>query len=185
MDIKKTYDKEKIKVINKQIEECKDMGISRKDISDGWHTFDELYYHRMMLFAVILNQNKERAWKARKHHDGTIFGDDSFICGIDTPSGQYTYHYNLKYWDMFDVREYQYAPEYDGHKPKDITRLLSIVEREASFKLANYCQLLVLDENDELVVSIEDNKDNPIKAFKGYKIVLNPIDTTKTLEEYF
>ena len=24
-------------------------------ISDGYHTFEELYYHRMILFAVICN----------------------------------------------------------------------------------------------------------------------------------
>lgn len=56
-----------------------------------------------------------------------MFGKDWFICGIQTPEGQYTYHYNIKFWDMFDVKEYKFAPEYDGHKPSDITRLLSIL----------------------------------------------------------
>ena len=111
---------------NSCILELKDKGISRKGISDGWHTFEELYYHRMVLFSIILNQNKEISWKAKKHHDGTMFDDDSFICGIETPEGQYTYHYKLKYWDKFDVKELEYAPEYDGHKPKDITRLFSL-----------------------------------------------------------
>ena len=117
-----------IEKINKEIINLKDRGVSRKNISDGWHTFEELYYHRMILFSIILNQNKDIAWKAKKHHDGTMFGDDSFICGIETPEGQYTYHYKLEDWDKFKVKEFDYAPEYDGHKPKDITRLyLSLI----------------------------------------------------------
>lgn len=114
--------------INTKIIDLRDKGISRKNISDGYHTFDELYYHRMMLFSIICNQNKNIAWKAKKHHDGTMFGEDSFICGIETPEGQYTYHCHLKYWDMYDVKELEYAPEYDGHKPSDITRLLSLLK---------------------------------------------------------
>lgn len=111
--------------INAELEKMRDAGITRKDISDGYHTFGELYYHRMILFSVILNKNADIAWKARKHHDGTMF-EGSFICGIETPQGQYTYHYNLEFWDWFKVKELEFAPEYDGHKPKDIVRLLSI-----------------------------------------------------------
>lgn len=118
----------KIQLLNMEIEKLRDEGVSRKAISDGYHTFEELYYHRMVLFSIILNQNKEISWKAKKHHDGTMFGDDSFICGIETPEGQYTYHYHLDYWNNFDVKELEFAPEYDGHKPKDITRLYSLLK---------------------------------------------------------
>ena len=53
--------------------------------------------------------------------------DDSFIVGIETPEGQYSYHYDLKFWDLFDdIEELEKAPKYDGHMPKDITRLLSL-----------------------------------------------------------
>lgn len=38
------------------------------------------------------------------------------------------YHYNLKYWDLFTVKELPNAPEYDGHKPKDIDRLVSMAK---------------------------------------------------------
>lgn len=94
--------------------------------SDGYHTFDELYYHRMVLFSVICNQNKDEAFKSKLHHDGTMY-DNYFIVGIATPEGQYTYHYHVDHWDMFDVLEMDYAPEWDGHEPKDITRLLSLL----------------------------------------------------------
>lgn len=98
---------------------------SMGEVSDGYHTFDELYYHRMVLFAVIVNQNKDISWKSKKHDDGSMY-DNHFIVGIDTPEGQYTYHYNLKHWDKYEVKELEKAPKYDGHQPEDIGRLLSI-----------------------------------------------------------
>lgn len=99
---------------------------NKGDLSDGYHTFNELYDHRMILFAVICNQNKQQAWKSKKHADDTMF-DDYFIVGIDTPKGQFTYHYQLKHWDLFDIKELSTAPEYDGHMPSDITRLFSLL----------------------------------------------------------
>ena len=112
--------------INQIILEGKRQNWSTKGISDKWHTFEELYYHRMVLFLSLQLAHKDKAWKSKQHHDGTMF-DDSFIVGIDTPQGQYSYHYNLKYWDLFkDIKELEFAPEYDGHKPSDISRLLSL-----------------------------------------------------------
>lgn len=99
---------------------------SKGEISDGYHTFDELYYHRMVLFSVIVNQNKSNAWKSWKHHDGTMY-DDYFIVGMQTKEGQYSYHYHKDYWNMFDIAELEFAPEWDGHKPSDITRLLDLL----------------------------------------------------------
>lgn len=96
------------------------------DTSDGYHTFDELYHHRMVLFSIICNQNKDKAWKSRLHNDGTMY-DNYFIVGITTNAGDYTYHYHLDNWNSFDVKELPTAPEWDGHKPEDITRLLTLV----------------------------------------------------------
>lgn len=95
-------------------------------LSDGYHTFEELYYHRMILFSVICNQNKERSWKSKLHADGTMF-ENYFIVGITTKEGDYTYHYHMDYWDMFNVNELDTAPEWDGHKPEDLKRLLSLL----------------------------------------------------------
>lgn len=127
LENKKQFNAEKLKeLINILLDEMRKGGVSRKDISDGYHTFDELYYHRMILFSLLLNSHPEISWKSKKHHDGTMFDDESFICGIETPKGQYTYHYHLKFWNNFRVKELEFAPEYDGHKPSDITRLLSL-----------------------------------------------------------
>lgn len=95
--------------------------------SDGYHTFDELYHHRMILFAVICRQNKKLSWRSKLHDDGTMY-DNYFIVGVETPEGSYTYHYHMENWDHFDgVKELPNAPKWDGHQPKDVTRLMSLL----------------------------------------------------------
>ena len=87
------------------------------DTSDGYHTFNELYHHRAVLFSVIVKAFPGMAWKAKHHHDGTMY-DGMFIVGIETPYGQASYHYDINpYWDMFQCKELEYAPEWDGHTP--------------------------------------------------------------------
>ncbi len=98
-------------------------------MSDGYHTFDELYMHRRVLFSIICHQYPHLAWKSWKHSDGTMF-DDCFVVGIKTPEGQYSYHYGKQYWDEFKVPVLKYAPTYDGHQPKDITRLVSLLSKQ-------------------------------------------------------
>lgn len=83
-------------------------------LSDGVHTFGELYEHRAKLFSVICNIFKDISWKSKYHDDGSMV-EGYFIVGIDTPKGQATYHYGLCYWDLFAVVELERAPRYDGH----------------------------------------------------------------------
>lgn len=98
------------------------------DTSDGYHTFSELYHHRAVLFSVIVKAFPERAWKSRKHHDGTMY-DGMFIVGIDTPQGQATYHYDLDpYWKMFKCQELECAPEWDGHTPAEAIARIGALE---------------------------------------------------------
>jgi hypothetical protein len=112
----------KVRSINKLISTLTDKG----SVSDGSHTFSELYYHRLVLFSVICQSHPELAWKSKQHDDGTMF-DDYFVVGVKTPLGDYSYHYELKYWDMFAVPELDKAPVWDGHTPADVTRLLSLM----------------------------------------------------------
>ena len=84
-------------------------------------------YYRDKNPSIICNQNKSMSWKSKLHADGTMF-DDFFIVGIDTPEGQFTYHYHIDNWDLFDVLELPNAPEYDGHTPGDVTRLHSLIK---------------------------------------------------------
>ena len=107
---------------------CEAAGVKEiEDISDGFHTFRQLYYQRMMLFAVIVKQNKDKAWKSLRHEDGELcFGGEWFIVGIDTPEGSYTYHYEDNYYSLFDCKELERGKRWDGHTEKDVTRLLSL-----------------------------------------------------------
>lgn len=87
-------------------------------IEDGYHSFDELYMHRTLLFASICNQNPEYAWKSKQHDDPEFpMFEGMFIAGIETPYGQATYHCDLPYWDHFKVKELERAPVFDGHTP--------------------------------------------------------------------
>lgn len=97
------------------------------EMSDGYHTFNGLYYQRMVLFAALVKAYKDKAWKSWKHEDGELcFGGGWFIVGIDTPRGSYTYHYEAKDFDLFDCEELPVAKHWDGHTEKDVTRLLSL-----------------------------------------------------------
>lgn len=87
------------------------------EFSDGYHTFNELYHHRAVLFSVICNMFPDKAWKSKLHDTGDMF-DGMFIVGIETEQGQATYHYDIDpYWDMFKVKELEKAPKWDGHSP--------------------------------------------------------------------
>lgn len=101
------------------------------DLSDGYHTFNELYHQRAVLFATIVKAYKNKAWKSWRHEDGEpCFGGGWFVVGIDTPLGSYTYHYSKEYWDMFDCVELDKAKHWDGHTDKDVERLLTLKECE-------------------------------------------------------
>lgn len=95
------------------------------DTSDGYHTFDELYYHRTALFACLVStQPRQMAFKSWKHLDGTMY-EGMFIAGIYTSGGWCTYHCEAKWWPLFDCHEQEFAPEWDGHTPSDaIHRLM-------------------------------------------------------------
>lgn len=97
------------------------------EVSDGYHTFNSLYNQRLCLWAALVKAYKDKAWKTRRHHDGEpCFGGDWFLVGITTPAGDYTYHYELKDWNLFDCKVLDKAPEFDGHTDKDVTRVLSL-----------------------------------------------------------
>ena len=101
------------------------------ETSDGYHTFNELYHHRALLFSVVVRNYPELCWKSKKHHTGDMY-EGMFIVGIDTPDGQASYHYDIEpYWDMFDCEELEFAPEWDGHTPAQaIERIGKLTRRE-------------------------------------------------------
>ncbi len=114
-------------------------------ISDGYHTFDELYEHRIILFIALckkingedemqkqLGAFKEgfafdangwirKVWRSKLHSDGSVY-DGWFILGIGKETGsQVSYHLPLSKWDETDFAEtLEKAPEFDGHTSNDV-----------------------------------------------------------------
>lgn len=153
--------------INKKIKKLKDKNLINEElISDTFHTFESLYFQRCILFATICNQNKDIAWKSKKHEDGTMFSD-YFIVGINTDEGTYTYHYHMMYWEYFKVKELENAPRWDGHTDKDVTRLLSLKEFNplvGIFGSVTDDELLV--DNGNMYVELKETKEKINKALE-------------------
>ena len=112
------------------------------ETSDGYHTFNELYHHRAVLFSVICNSRPDIAWKSLQHDNPEEpMYEGMFICGIDTPEGQATYHYNIEpYWNMFHVPELKRARFYDGHTSEEAIRRIGTlsIEREGEWTISEY-----------------------------------------------
>lgn len=114
-----------------------DVKSSDIEVSDGYHTFDDLYRHRSALTAVLASAaaGSGDSWKSKAHHpdDSPMFEGGYFIVGINLPTGTITYHYELKYWDDFAaVPEVEHAPKWDGATPDDtVTRLLELTRKMA------------------------------------------------------
>ena len=110
-----------------EIEECIDWLEKHKEpedkgeISDGYHTFNDLYRYRMLYNAAFYNLlPKETVHKSKRHHYGEeCFGGGWFIVMANLPTGQISNHYELKDWDLFQIPEKEVADEWDGHTPQE------------------------------------------------------------------
>lgn len=120
-----SYDGEDIKIgelLGSPYQEVAKMG----DVSDGYHTFNELYRYRMLLQAAWFNtivhgKNQTKIVKSYRHSDGELcFGKSNyFIVVAELPTGQISNHYKGEYWNLFDVPGVDRAPEWDGHTPQE------------------------------------------------------------------
>ena len=102
------------------------------NISDGYHTFNELYEYRLLYNASMFNELAKQGLydvhKSKLHSDGTIpFSDENwFIVQAELPTGQISNHYEMKDWELFNVPEKEKANPYDGHTPQDVAKRLRI-----------------------------------------------------------
>lgn len=123
-----------IENINWNIQHMKELfpDYSAGEVSDGYHTFNDLYKHRAHLFAALCSAWPNRAWRSKKHYDeeNDPMYAGMFIVGIDTPAGPVTYHYDIDpYWDLFSgIVELDNAPRpYDDCTPDEgLKRLESL-----------------------------------------------------------
>lgn len=93
-------------------------------VSDGYHTFDELYEHRHVLFINVVLAHRENAFKTWKDDKGETW-HGWFILGINTEYGQVSYHLPEGYWKLVDVEEIEQNNGYDGYTPSDVLMRLS------------------------------------------------------------
>lgn len=114
-----------------------------EELSDGYHTFGELYDHRRALTAVLAafaaRMPEAASWRSKAHHpdDDPMFEGGYFVVGITLDTGVITYHYKLSHWDDFAaVPELEHAPKWDGAIPEDtVTRLLDLAHLLADTRL--------------------------------------------------
>lgn len=111
--------------------------------SDGYHTFGELYDHRIGLWIMLCKYVKEvydlgnpseekqsrgPVWRSKCHSDGTAL-NGWFLLGInETPGKQMTYHLPLtrEMWKRTEfARTLELAPEFDGHTSADVLDRIS------------------------------------------------------------
>ena len=115
------------------------------ELSDGYHTFNELYEFRKVYNAALFNEwaNKndepinyeKEGWenppkynvhKSWRHSDGELcFGGGWFIVSAMLPTGLISNHYKAEDWDLFKIPEVEKAlHEFDGHTSEDVLNRL-------------------------------------------------------------
>jgi len=135
--------------IERKVSSCQRAG----EVSDGYHTFDELYDHRVRLFSSLMRAYPHLSWWSEKHHDGTAW-DGWIIAGIDTPAGTVTYHLpvsEIKHLPI--IASLPVGKEWDGHTADDVLeRLKSLWGEGAQHSASNLPahQQRVIDERAEL-----------------------------------
>lgn len=98
-------------------------------ISDGYHTFGELYEHRITLFIALCRAldtaSRIPVWRSVAHSDGSVW-DGWFILGLYKSYGsQITYHLPMDKWEECAFAEtLKQAPEWDGHTSADVLERL-------------------------------------------------------------
>ena len=98
-------------------------GVSVGELSDGYHSYNELDRFRMLYNAGLFNE-----WARQGKYDvhrSTVGG--WFVVVAQLPTGQISNHYELVYWDLFnEVPTVDKANHpWDGHTSKDVeTRMI-------------------------------------------------------------
>ncbi|CAL1518187.1 hypothetical protein [Chitinophaga sp. MM2321] len=107
--------------------------LNTNEVSDGYHTFGELYDHRCVLWVKLCEMlfdidngrgELNKTWKSLKNADGISYAG-WFILGYGHNSGeQITYHLPVSYWDMTYFAKELESHEFDGHTSVDVLKRL-------------------------------------------------------------
>ncbi len=121
------------------------------EVSDGYHTFDELYDHRVELYIALCRKiaiedhveeemrrfkegfsyvsgDNTRIWKSKLHSDGSSY-EGWFVMGINSAIGsQISYHIPINRWDDTGfAEERERAWPFDGHTANDVVERLKTI----------------------------------------------------------
>lgn len=126
---------ERLELIQLELAEIKAGGGDISKISDGWHSFEELYEFRKVYNAALFNEwakfksivldksaeaytghvntfyesvsaPKYNVHKSWRHYDGELcFGGGWFIVCAKLPTGLISNHYKAEDWDLFKIPE--------------------------------------------------------------------------------
>jgi hypothetical protein len=94
------------------------------EVSDGYHTFDELYEHRCTLFLALMQAHPDRSWVSTKHNDGSKW-DGWFVAGMRLPTGDVTYHLPAGMWSLAcdtGATCMERGHPWDGHTSADVVK---------------------------------------------------------------
>lgn len=103
------------------------MSVGLGETSDGYHTFNELYEHRSVLFIALMAAHPKISWYSERHHKGSEVEmyPGMFIAGMNIPTGQISYHLERNKWlyavsGILGPDPKEYPPKWDGHSPRDV-----------------------------------------------------------------
>lgn len=122
--------RKRVRTITVQNSESDDQRVlTEEEISDGYHTFKELYEYRLLYNAAFFNElAKEgtiKVHKSKRHSTGELcFGGGWFIVMAELPTGQISNHYEFKDWDLFHCKEQKRADIWDSHTPQEASKRL-------------------------------------------------------------
>ena len=121
-------------LVNRQIKLGSEHNLlDANEISDGYHTFGELYKHRITLFIALcrmtafsMTYSSHPVWRSQAHSDGTQM-KGWFLLGINKEHGkQITYHLPIAYWPECNFAEtLDKSPFYDEHTSDDVLKRLA------------------------------------------------------------
>jgi hypothetical protein len=102
----------------KFLQRIKNLFLPEGEISDGYHSFDDLYNYRLLYNAAFFNSlnGKYNVHKSYRHSDGQLcFGGGWFIVMAELPTGQISNHYKISDWNLFNIPVKERADKWDGH----------------------------------------------------------------------
>jgi hypothetical protein len=117
--------------------------VEAEGVSDGYHTMDELYEHRIRLYLALVKiydnyitpmRCQVVCWKSKLHDDGSeypgwfllgmTYTKPSFVEGQPPETWDISYHIPNKYWGLINVIALPKAPKFTGYTPNDVLERL-------------------------------------------------------------